>query len=104
MIAVRIFSVLAAAALVAAFAVATFWPPEMPLKVLLAMMDDTWVPTAQAFVQTSLSPWCWANIAQPLLDRPGWLLPTAIGLIFFGGAVSFSGPRGSRTRPRRWRS
>jgi hypothetical protein len=39
-----------------------------------------------------------------VLERPGWLPPTAIGLIFFGGAVNLSGPRGSRTRPRRWRS
>ena len=104
MIAARILSVLAAAFLVVAFAVAALWPPDMPLKDLLGMADSSWVPALQVFVQNTLSPWVWTNLAVPVLERPGWLPPTAIGLIFFGGAVNFSGPRGSRTRPRRWRS
>jgi hypothetical protein len=103
-IAARILSVLAAAFLVMAFAVATFWPPDTPLKDLLGMIDSGWVPAMQAFVQKAMSPWIWTNLALPVLERPGWLPPTAIGLIFFGGAVNLSGPRGSRTRPRRWRS
>lgn len=104
MIAARILSVLAAAFLVTAFAIAAFWPPDTPLRDLLDMVDSGWVPALQAFTHDSLSPWLWANVVMPVLERPGWLPPTAIGLIFFGGAVNLSGPRGSRTRPRRWRS
>ncbi len=104
MIAARILSVLAAAFLVTAFAVATFWPPDTPLRDLLDMIDSSWVPALQIWIGKGLSPWLWSNMAVPLLGRPGWLPPTAIGFIFFGSAVSLSGPRGSRTRPRRWRS
>lgn len=102
MIATRILAVLAAAFLVAAFAVATIWPPDMSLAALIGMVDTTWLPAAQSFVTHALSPWFWDQIAVPVLQRPGWLVPTAIGLVLFGGAVSLSGPRGSRTR--RWRS
>lgn len=102
MILVRILSVLAAAFLVAAFAVASIWPPDMLLKTLLSMADVTIVPELQKTIEGGISPWIWTNLVWPLLQRPAWLLPTAIGLIFFGGAISFSGSRGS-TRPRRWR-
>lgn len=101
MILVRTLSVLAAIFLVAAFAVASIWPPDMLLKTLLAMADGTLVPGLQTEIQGT-SPWVWTNLAWPLLERPAWLLPTAFGLVFFGGAISFSGSRGS-TRPRRWR-
>lgn len=101
MILVRTLSVLAAIFLVAAFAVASIWPPDMLLKTLLAMADGTLVPGLQTEIQ-GISPWVWTNLAWPLLERPAWLLPTAIGLVFFGGAISFSGSRGS-ARPRRWR-
>jgi hypothetical protein len=104
-IAVRILAVLAAAFLVAAFAVATLWPPDMTLAALIGMVDTTWLSAAQSFTLTSLSPWIWEQLAVPVLQRPGWLVPTAIGLIFLGGAVTLSGPRGSRgSRTRRWRS
>ena len=104
MIAARILSVLAAAFLVMAFAVAAFWPPDTPLRDLLFMVDSSWVPTLQILIDKGLSPWVWTNVVMPVLERPSWLPPTEIGLIFFGGAVNLSGPRGSRTRPRRWRS
>jgi len=100
-IAARILSVLAAAFLVMAFAVAALWPPDTPLRDLLGMIDSSWVPVLQVWIEKGLSPWLWANVAMPVLERPGWLPPTAIGLIFFGGAVQLSRHRGSRKRPRR---
>jgi hypothetical protein len=103
-IAARILSVLAAAFFVLAFAIAAFWPPDTPLRDLLGMIDSRCVPTLQLLIQKGVSSWAWTTLALPVLERPGWLPPTAIGLIFFGGAVNLSGPRGSRTRPRRWRS
>jgi hypothetical protein len=103
-IAARILSVLSAAFLVLAFAIAAFWPPDTPLRDLLDMIDSSWVPALQVLIEKGVSSWLWTTIVIPVLERPGWLPPTAIGLIFFGSAVNFSGPRGSRTRPRRWRS
>ena len=78
MIAARILSVLAAAFLVTAFAIAAFWPPDTPLRDLLDMVDSGWVPALQAFTHDSLSPWLWANVVMPVLERPGWLPPTAM--------------------------
>jgi hypothetical protein len=99
----RILSVLAAIFLVTAFAVASIWPPDMLLKSLLSMADSDLLPNLQRFISDNLPPWAWTDVAWPLLQRPAWLLPTAVGLVFFGGAISLSGPKGSRTRPRRWR-
>jgi len=100
----RILSVLAAAFLVMAFAIASIWPPDTLLKTLIDMADAGFVPALQKFVAAQLPSWAWTDVAWPLLQRPAWLLPTAVGLVFFGGAISLSGPKGSRTRPRRWRS
>lgn len=103
MILSRILSVLAAIFLVTAFAVASIWPPDTLLKTLIAMADPNFLPAFQRFISNNLPPWAWTDVAWPLLQRPAWLLPTALGLVFFGGAISLSGPKGSRTRPRRWR-
>ena len=103
MIIARILSVLAAVFLVAAFAIASIWPPDTLLKTLLSMADPDFVPALQNFAADQLPSWAWTDIAWPLLQRPAWLLPTAVGLVFFGGAISLSGPKGSRQRPRRWR-
>lgn len=103
MIAARILSVLAAVFLVGAFALASTLSPDTPLKDALGMVDSGWMPALQRLIQTGLSPWAWDNLAMPVLQRPVWLPPTAIGLIFFGAAVSISGPRGNRAGPRRWR-
>ncbi|GAB0114723.1 hypothetical protein [Acidisoma sp. C75] len=101
MILVRILSVIAAMFLVAAFAVASIWPPDATLGLLLAMADSSIVPRLQQTV-FGLSPWLWSAVIWPVMERPAWLLPTAIGLVAFGGAISLSGSR-STSRPRRWR-
>ena len=103
MIIARILSVLAAIFLVSAFAVASIWPPETPLKSLMSMADPGFLPDFQSFMTANLPDWAWTDMAWPLLQRPAWLLPTAIGLVLFGGAISLSGPKGSRQRPKRWR-
>jgi hypothetical protein len=100
----RILSVLAAIFLVTAFAVASIWSPDMLLVNLLGSVDGDIVPALQGFITGNLPPWAWTDLAWPLLDRPAWLMPTAVGLILFGGAISLSGPKGSRAGPRRWRS
>jgi hypothetical protein len=99
---VRILSVLSAMFLVAAFAVASAWPPNTALRTLLAMADGSILPRLQQLA-SGISPWLWSRLVWPVLERPAWLLPTAIGLIFFGGAISFSGSHSSTSRPRRWR-
>lgn len=102
MILVRTLSVIAAMFLVVAFAVASIWPPDATLGLLLSMADEGLVPHLQQTV-VGISPWAWSAIIWPVLERPAWLLPTATGLVVFGGAISISGSRSSTSRPRRWR-
>ncbi len=92
MIASRIFTVLAAASLVAAFALATVIPPLMPLGQVLLDADRHILVALQASV-TDLSADAWSGVAMPCLERPAWLLPAMVGIVFAGLALS--------TRPRR---
>ena len=93
MIASRIFTVLAAAALVCAFALATIIPPAMPLDQALLAADRHILVALQGFVTDDISAGVWNEVVMPCLQRPAWLLPAMIGIIFGGLALS--------TRPRR---
>ena len=93
MIASRLFTVLAAASLVGAFALATIIPPLMPLGEVLLEADRHVLVALQAFVTVHLSAGAWTGVAVPWLERPAWLLPAMVGIVFAGLALS--------TRPRR---
>ncbi len=93
MIASRIFTVLAAVALVASFALATLLPPLEPLGLVLLQADRDSVSVLQAGITTHLSAGVWTDIAAPCLERPAWLLPAMLGIVLCGLALS--------TRPRR---
>jgi hypothetical protein len=89
--------------LVAAFALATLEPPDMPLGSFLYSIDAGLLNLLQAGIQRHLTPWIWDRLMVPVLIRPAWLLPAAAGLLCAGGAASLaitSNPRSTR----RWRS
>jgi len=95
----RIFAVLAAALLVAAFALGALAPDGMNLGQGIALMDRTWLSWLTQ--HASGMGWVWDWVEKPLLVRPVWLLPAAFGLVCVGAALTFSsGPQGRSRRHR----
>lgn len=86
----RVLAVLAAALLVGAFAVATLAPPDLPLGQALLLVNHDWLPAARASIQHDLSPWIWSQLVTPLLQRPAWLVPAALGLVAAGVALTLA--------------
>lgn len=102
MIAARILAIISAVFVVAAFALAIMLPPELPLSQAIAIVNHGWLVAFQEAVRHHVSEWAWMNLAVPLLLRPAWLLPIALGLVTAGMAVTLSSRRGSaRSRQRR---
>jgi hypothetical protein len=98
----RLLAVLASVCFVVSFAAAALLPPLLPLSETLAQFDDTLLPRLQVFVRTHVSEWVWRALFLPVLQRPGWLLPLAIGLVLAGLALSAaSRSRLPRSPPRR---
>jgi hypothetical protein len=101
-IAERLFAVLASICFVVSFAAAALLPPLTELSVLLARLDEHLLPNMQYFIRTHVSEWVWRSLFLPVLQRPGWLLPLALGLVFAGLALSAaSSSRVPRLPPRR---
>ena len=103
MIASRVLAVLAAISLVAAFALATLLPPQLTLAQVIALFDARLLYDSHEFVLAHGSDWLWTHMAMPLLLRPCWLLPTSLGLVFAGGAMTLASRKGV-TRSHRRRS
>jgi len=103
MIATRVLTVFAAIFLVGALAIATLATPDVTLGRLLFALDRGALNAAQAGVQRYLAPWLWDDLVVPLLLRPAWLPPAALGIIFAGLAMTFSRRRGA-TQSHRKRS
>lgn len=101
MIAQRVFAVLAAALLVGAVALATLGPPGLPLGQLIFMLDHDVMQSLQNGIEQHVAAWLWRNGAVPILVRPAWLLPAALGLICAGVALSFSNRKPARRSHRR---
>ena len=103
MIARRILAILSAALLVSAVAVALLGPPGMPLGQALLAVDHRVLNTLQSDVERFLTPWLWTEVILPVLVRPAWLPPTALGLICAGLSLTLpSGRRAERPRQRRF--
>ena len=96
MIALRAFSLLAAALLVGAFALALLGPQDMTLGEALHGFDTGLVPRMQALCGPTL----WRGVT-PLIARPAWLPIAALGLVAAGVATSLGTSRPSQTRRRR---
>ncbi len=86
----RALAVLAAATLVAAFALATLLQPMLTLAGLIIMGDAHILYAAREFILAHLPGWVWTDLAMPLLLRPCWLLPASLGIVFAGGAMSLA--------------
>jgi hypothetical protein len=101
-IASRALAVLAAAAFVGAFALATLFPPLSTLAQLVAWDDPHGLYTLHDFVVGHSSAWVWTNLALPVLLRPAWLLPVCLGVLCAGGATTIASrtgvPRSHRRR------
>jgi hypothetical protein len=96
----RILAVISAILLVGSVALATLGPPSVPLGQLLLMVDHDLTDALRSGVEQYLASWIWDDVAVPLLLRPAWLVPAALGLIFAGAAFSVPG-RKPAGRPHR---
>jgi hypothetical protein len=90
----RIMAVLSATCFVAAFTVATLMPPATSLVELVADLDHPSLVWLKQASEAYLPSWVWLDMEVPMLLRPAWLLPTGLGLVLLGFAVTL----GSRKR------
>lgn len=98
----RVLAILAATLLVGTVALATLWSPDLPLGQALLALDDHFLVSLQSGVEHIFTHWMWAEVVLPVLVRPVWLVPAALGLICVG--LSLTLPTGRRTeRPRQRR-
>ncbi len=88
MIAQRIFAVLAAALLVGAVAVAMLGPPDVPLGQMVFMIDHDLMNAMRSGIEKHLASWIWGYLIGPLMVRPAWMVPAALGLICAGMSVT----------------
>ena len=103
MIVQRILTVLSAALLVGAVAVALLAPPGLPLGQALLAYDHRTLDALQSAVTQIFPAWLWIDVILPVLVRPAWLPPAARGLIFAGLAFTLpNGRRAERPRQRRF--
>ena len=100
-IAVRVVAVIAAGFLVAAFSVALLFPAATSLGEVVSMTDGRALAGIQGFARAYLPDWAWGRLFVPLLVRPAWLSPMALGVVAVGVAVSL---RSHQSAPRRRRS
>ncbi len=97
MIAQRVLAVLAAIFLVGAVAVATLGAPDIPLGLALSMIDQDFLAAVEEGLRAHVSQWMWDELVLPLLVRPAWLLPAAVGLVCAGVSLTLT----NRQRPQR---
>ena len=98
----RILAVLAAANLVAAFALATLFSPLTTLAQVLARDDPRTLFALHDAIVAHSFPWVWNDLLLPLLQRPSWMMPVCIGVLCAGGATTIASragvPRSTRRR------
>jgi hypothetical protein len=100
-IAQRILAVLAAMLLVGAVALAMLGPPSVPLGQALFMLDHDLMDALHSGIEKHVSAWLWNNIAVPLMLRPAWLVPAALGVICGGVSLSLSTRKSTHRSHRR---
>ena len=97
----RILAVLAAMLLVGAVALAMLGPPAVPLGQMLFLVDHDLMDVVHSFIGTHLAGWLWDYLIVPLMLRPAWLVPAALGLIFGGMSLSLSTRKSTHRSHRR---
>lgn len=90
MMAAKLFAALGALCLVASFAVASLMRPWATLAELFAVLDHRMVLVWDRAEHSSAVTWLWLHVVMPLMQRPAWLVPTALGLVFVGAATTFT--------------
>lgn len=95
----RVLAVMAAVALVGAFALATMLPPTTSLADLVGMLDNRTLLALPQIVRGHAPEWVWEWLVLPVLIRPVWLPPTALGVVLGGLAITLQGP-GAPKSPR----
>lgn len=88
--AVRVLSVLAATALVAAFALAITLPPTATLAQLITRWSPGGLAGLESFMVRNLPDWAWTRMVVPMLTRPCWLLPVDAALVCGGIATTIA--------------
>jgi hypothetical protein len=96
----RVFAVLAAILLVGSVALAMLGPPGLPLGHLIFMLDHDLMAALRSGIEGHAA-WLWAYGAMPILVRPAWFVPAALGLICAGAAFSAGGRKPARRSHRR---
>ena len=90
----RTFVILAAVLFVVGAAVASVDGPMMPLVDGMAMIDHNWI----GWLDGHSSQWLKRWVLGPVLVRPAWLLPVALGVVAIGLAASLNSMRGTPLR------
>ena len=93
----RTFTLLSAAFLVGAVALAALMPRSMTLSRGISTLNGSVEPWLRAHSPVWLQIW----VEVPMLSRPIWLLPTVLGLVCAGVAASATLGAASPTRRRR---
>ncbi len=87
--------------LVGAVALAMLGPPAVPLGQVLFMVDHDLMNAVHRFIGMHLTVWLWDYLIAPLMLRPAWLVPVALGLICGGLSLSLSTRKATHRSHRR---
>jgi len=87
--------------LVGAVALAMLGPPGVPLGQALFMVDHDLMEAVHTFIGTHLATWLWDYLVVPLMLRPAWLVPAALGLLCGGMSLSLSTRKSTHRSHRR---
>lgn len=93
----RIFAVLSALFLVAAVGIAALTQLGTTLQWGIKAIDPAYLVWLQAHSSQFVLSW----IVKPLLERPLWLMPASLGVVFGGLAATLSQAGASTSRRRR---
>lgn len=101
MIASRALAIVAAVFFIIAVALATFGSESISLGQALYLLDHDVLDKLPAWSSRTFGDWVWVSVVRPLLVRPAWLIPAALGLIAGGLSVSFSNRKTTHRSHRR---
>jgi hypothetical protein len=100
-IAQRVLAVISAVLLVAAVAIATFGPESISLGQALYLVNHDVLDKLPGWSTRNLGIWVWSSVIQPLLVRPAWLIPAALGIVCIGLSLSLSNRKTTHRSHRR---
>ena len=84
----QMFAGVGAASLVGAFALAILLSPRMTLAAAIARLDHAVLLAWQQTERSGIAAWIVGHMVTPLLVRPVWLGPLAVGVVCLGIAFN----------------